>query len=290
MVYNNHMSFRYIYPFLFLVLFIIPFGFYLLINDKESQSTFIAISGVASFLFGLLATYTLTGRHARLDKIVKNASIERGEITFIVESLRLFPEEKEEILKLLDEYFMAELDLEVRHFYRTDKQFLAVYDRVLKLKIKKEKQKKMFDRLVMSMEKIEDTRKYSATLYEDRIAKGEWVILYFLIAVIYISLLFANTGGVVAISVILLLAAIISYLLIVTIKLDRMKWKVDEKIFEPYAQTMETVGLMRYYPKPVFDERSIKRVYRQPKGTKFRVGDLPDYPNLNKREVKIYEV
>jgi hypothetical protein len=284
------MSFRFIYPFLFFALFVLPFGIYLIIDSEGNQSTFVAISGVASFLFGLMATFTLTGRHSRLDKIVHNASIERGEITFICESLNIFPEEKSDVLNLIDEYFMSELDLDTKYFHKTDKQFLALYDRIIKLKINNEKQKKMYDRLIMAMEKIEDTRKYTATLFEDRIAKQEWAILYFLISVIYTSLLFANTGGVVVISIILLLAAIISYLLIVTIKLDRMKWKVDEKIFEPYAQTMETIGLTRYYPKLVFDENSIKGVYRLPKGTEFRVGDLPNYPNMDKRIVQIHKV
>lgn len=284
------MSFRFLYPFLFIILFIVPVFVYISISDKESQSTFVAISGVASFLFGLLATYTLTGRHTRLDKIIKNGSLERGELTFIGESLNLYPKEKPKIMKLIDEYFMAELDLDTKYFYKTDEAFLKVYKAITELNIGTEKQKKMYDRLIMSMEKVEDSRKYSATLFEDRIARGEWVILYFLIVVIYVSLLFANTGGYVALSVIFLLAAVISYLLIVTIKLDRMKWKVDEKVFEPYAQTMETMGLLRYYPKAVYDERSIKRIDRLPKGTKYRIGSLPNYPSLEGREIEVREV
>lgn len=284
------MSFKYVYPFLFVLLIAIPLLVFSLIGANESQTTFVAISGVASFLFGLLATYTLTGRHGRLDKIVQNAAIERGELTFIAESLNLFGKQKEPVMKHMEEYLMAELDLDTKLFHQTDESFLKFYDSILKLKIETEKQKKMYDRLLMAIEKIEDTRKSTATLFEDRIARGEWVILYFLIGVIYMSLLFANTGGVVALFVILAIAAIISYLIIVTIKLDRMRWKVDEKIFEPYAQTMETIGFMRYYPKDAFSEKSIKRVYRLEKGTKFRVGHLNNPPDLSSRTIEIHQV
>lgn len=284
------MSFRFIYPFLFLLLAGLPFIFFVFIKQSDSQATFIAISGVASFLFGLLATFTLTSRHSRLDNVVKNAAAERAELAFIAESLVLFPKQKQKIIDLMDEYFMAQLDLEAKYFYLTDEQFMKLYDKVLALEIKEEKQKKMYDRLIMAMEKIENNRKYSATLFEDRIAWSEWVILYFLIAVIYISLLFSNSGGLTVLAVIVVLAVIISYILVVAIKLDRMKWKVDEKIFEPYAQTMETIGLLRYYPKMVFDENSIKRINRLPKGSSYRIGETPNYPDLKGRIIKVHKV
>ncbi len=281
------MRFRFIYPILFFLLFLIPFLAYILVGKHQSEPTFVAISGVASFLFGLLATNTLNGRHSRLDQVVANGSTERGELTFISESLKVFPDEREEVLGYIDNYVMAELDLEVKYFHETDKQFLELFDRITALKINNEKQKEIYSRLMMALEKIEDTRKYSATLFEDRMTKSEWMILYFLIAVIYITLLFADTGGLFAVSIILLLAAIISYILIVTIKLDRMEWKVDEKIFEPYAQMLDTIGLIRYYPKQIFDDRTIKRVFKLPKGSKFRIGDLPNYPSLEKRVIDV---
>ncbi len=285
------MRFKFIYPLLFVVLLVIPLIVFFLIIEKENQATFVAISGVSSFLFGLLATYTLKDRHVRLSKITYNASVERGELVFITEGLRIFPKaQREKVMQRIDDYFMAILDFEVKDFHKSDDQFKALFREVQNLSIKEEKQKKFYDRFLMALEKIEDTRKYSATLFEDRVTRPEWFILYFLILLIYVSLLFANSGGMVAYFIIIGLACVISYLLVVSIKLDRMKWKVDEKIFEPYAQTMETVGLLRYYPKIFVDAGEITRIYRKPKGTKFRVGDLPDYPDVKTRVIEVREV
>ena len=285
------MKFRTAYIILFFILLIIPFGVFLFIEGDENQATFVAISGVASFLFGLLATYTLKDRHVRLGKIVENASIERGEIVFIYECMKAFPvRDQKRILLRVDEYMMAQLDLEVRYFHRTDEQFKALMDDVRDLPLKTERQGKLYDRMISAIEKIENTRKYSATLFEDRVTKTEWVILYFLILLIYTSLLFANTGGALALAVIIGLAFVISYVIVVSYKLDQMRWKIDEKIFEPYQQTLETIGLLRYYPKPLIDRHEINRLYRMPAGTKFRVGDLPDYPSLVGRTIETREL
>ena len=99
---------------MFFVILVIPLVMFLFINDKENQATFVAISAVASFLFGLLATYTLKDRHARLANIVKNGSLERGELIFIYEGLSVFSKnDKDRIIEKIDNYVMAELDLEI---------------------------------------------------------------------------------------------------------------------------------------------------------------------------------
>lgn len=286
-----NMKLKYIYPIIFIVLVLTPLVIFMFISQSESQSTFVAISGVASFLFGLLATYTLKDRHVRLEKIVKNGAEERGEMAYIYEGLQVFPEsECKKVVEKLDQYLMPQLDLEVKYYHKTDKQFREFFDAIVALPIRTKKQKSFYDRFLVSLEKIEYTRKFSTTLFEDRVTKAEWTILYFLILLIYISLLFANTGGVFAFLIILSLACVISYLLVVSIRLDRMKWKVDEKVFEPYELIFETLGLMRYYPKGVINAGEATRLSRLPKGTKYRVGHTPNYPDVSGREIEIKEV
>lgn len=281
------MRFKYTFPFLFVLIVTIPLLGYLLL-ETESKETFVAISGVASFLFGLLGANTIRERQNRLDKIVLNAANERGELVFFAETMRVFEaKDRKKVMTKIDEYLMAMLDLESRHFNLTDKEYDALTATIVDLPLETEKQKKVYDRLLMGMEKIEGTREYSATLFEDRIPKAEWTVLYFLIALVYTSLLFANTGGAVALVIIVCVAAVISYLLLVAIKLDNMQWKVDEKIFEPYEQTFETLGLQRYYPKTILDSGVIYHVKQLPAGTQYRVGTTPDYPDISSRTIEV---
>ena len=68
-----------------------------------------------------------------------------------------------------------------------------------------------------------------------------------------------------------------------------MKWKVDEKIFEPYEILFESIGLLRYYPKPLIDRGEITRIFKKPKGTEYRVGDTPKYPDISERIIVIHK-
>jgi hypothetical protein len=281
------MRFKYTFPIVFVALVTVPLVAFLFL-ETESKETFVAISGVASFLFGLLGANTIRERQARLDKIVLNAATERGELVFIAEGLQLYSKKEEKVvLDKIDAYLMASLDLETHHYNLTDREYTEVCDAIIKLNIEEEKQKKMYDRFLTAIEKIETTREYSATLFEDRIPKAEWTVLYFLIVLIYTSLLFANTGGIIAFFIIASLALVISYLLVVAIKLDKLNWKIDEKIFEPYEQTFEAIGLMRYYPKPVVDSGVIYHIKQLPSGTKYRIGDAPNYPEVKDRIIEI---
>lgn len=282
------MRFKYIFPIVFILVITVPLIAFLFISKSESKETFVAISGVSSFLFGLLGANTIRERQARLDKIVQNAATERGELVFISEILEVYPKkEQTKVLEKIDQYLMAQLDLETSYFNLSDREYEDLTRAVIELPIETEKEKKLYDRLMMALEKVEGTREYSATLFEDRITKSEWSVLFFLTLLIYTSLLFANSGGLVALLIIGCLAAVISYLLVVAIKLDNMHWKVDEKIFEPYQQTFESLGLLRYYPKTVVERGVIYHLKELPKGTKYRLGDTPDYPEVKTRIVTI---
>lgn len=95
---------------------------------------FSTISGVAAFLFGLMASYTISDRHSRLNQIVENGSIERGEIAFMADILRHFPKKHaDRVTKALDEYLMANLDYPPELFYHTDKEFEEVFEAVYAL-------------------------------------------------------------------------------------------------------------------------------------------------------------
>ncbi|MBI3983858.1 DUF4239 domain-containing protein [Candidatus Microgenomates bacterium] len=275
------------YKLLFLGFLGLTVGMFFLPKPNLNSEIFAAISGVASFLFGLLASFTIMDRHGRIEKITENGSGERGELDFMADLLKEFPKEKRQpIVMAMDRYLMAGLDYSTKDFYRTEKEFDYLTEIIRQLPAKTKKDDAVYAQLLSSLEKVQQTRKSTIALFEDKLPKSEWFILYFLIFLIYLSLLFLHPNSILAITIIFGLAAVIAYLLVVAMMFDDLKWRQEDKIFEPFEKTFEDLKLPRYYPSDALAHRRIKAIKQLPVGAQYRVGDTPDYPDLSTRKIE----
>lgn len=141
--------------------------------------------------------------------------------------------------------------------------------------------------MLYSLQSIQKSRKRSVAHFLNKMSKSEWFILYFLSALIIISLSVGQIDSWVLVFIIFSLAAINSYMIYVANLFDQVKWRAEERIFEPYARAFESIGQMRYYPEPLLKQGTLKipATLTEP----YRVGTIADedWPDASRRVVSI---
>ncbi len=238
------------------------------------------ILSVATFLFGIFVAFSISDRNTRMEKIRANDSDERSNLVTIYNmSKSLGKKTSEQIKKKIDEYLMATLDYRIWDFYKTEKQFNSLFNFVTKLKSSFSQQE-----MVKRLGDMQLSRGETAEIINERLSRFEWVITIFLCSVILVCLILINPGTLTSIILLSSLSIAVIFRVFFLYSLDNLSWKAESRIFEPYAQTFESIGLLRYYPEELILFKGVTKY----KGKKYRVGIFPrSYPDLSGKKIKI---
>ncbi|MEI6144496.1 MAG: hypothetical protein WCP91_02775 [Candidatus Berkelbacteria bacterium] len=254
--------------------------------DLHRYSTFFAtILGVSTFLFGIFISFSISDRRMRIDKIRENDSEERSQLISIYSSAKAIDKDfSEKVTDSLDKYLMATLDYKIWDYYLTQKEYDDLFQTITKYEPESNQAKAMFGSMVTSLTKILSCRKSTIGLIDDRLSAFEWLVSAFLSLVIFVCLTAVNSGAAVSIGVILFLSIALFLVLTLLYSLDDLSWKEEERIFEPYSKTFESIGLMRYYPDALILQKRVKKHI----GKEYRVGVLPKpYPDLSEKKIEV---
>ncbi len=241
--------------------------------------------GVSTFLFGIFIGFSISDRHSRINSIRENDSSERASLEFLFTSMKAFGQPAQnKIRALIDRYIMATLDYTIWDYHKTEKEFKEIINFILSLKIATEWQTQIADDSMGLCRQISSSRKQTVSLIEERLSRLEWLVFFVMSGIVVFSFLLTGTTTMQSVVVVALSTFTIVLLLTVLYRLDNLSWKEEARIFEPYQQTFESIGLMRYYPEDLINDGRVKRH----KGKRCRIGFFPrPYPDLSDKKIKI---
>jgi len=243
------------------------------------------ILGVSTFLFGIFLAFSLSDRHNRIDQIRENDSGERSQMIFLFDTSKIFGKVFQKRLQnAIDKYIMATLDYKIWDYEKTEKEYKKVVEVALSAKLRDKKDASFFSYFIEATNNLGMARKHTIGLISDRLSVFEWTTFFLFSVVIVGSLVLLNLGTIVSIIIIAIISFSIILLLSFLYDLDNLSWKEEIRIFEPYAKTFESIGLLRYYPEALIKQRRVNLH----KGKKCRIGVFPHpYPNLKGKKIKL---
>lgn len=258
------------------------FGMILFFPLNVQSDVIKIILSVATFLFGIFVAFSINDRNSRMEKIRANDAAERSNLVTIYNLSKRFGKKiSERIKKKIDEYLMATLDYRIWDFYKTEKQFNALFDLIVAMKAK---DKFRLQEIINRIDDMRLSRGETAEIINERLSKFEWMITVFLCLVILICLILINPGTLISKILLGSLSIAVIFIVYFLYSLDSLSWKAESRIFEPYAQTFESIGLLRYYPEDLILTGKVQKH----KGKKYRLGVFPNtYPNFFGKKIKV---
>lgn len=264
--------------FALLAVFIISFRFFEKLYFGE-----VTLS-VATFLFGLFLAFTISDRHARIEKLRESDSAERSAIADIVYLTGIFSKGlQRRITNLFDEYLQATLDYMIEDYDKTELEFNEIAKQIAAVEPKTQKEFELYKELLRQISAIGTAREKAITTIDDRLEFSEWLNFIILTGVIIVSTRFIYTGT--AISAVLLFALnlLILLFLMFLYDLDKLSYKEEIRLFEPYERTFEAIGKPRYYPEDLIKSKRVA-----PPKEAYRIGVFPrKYPDMRGKKIKI---
>jgi len=199
--------------------------------------------------------------------------------------LEIFGKKAQTTIKTkIDAYLMATMDYTIWDYSKTEKHFKDLVKTVISLELKSKAHVEAYNSFAGIIKDLWTSRKQTISLIEDRLSKIEWLVFFVLSGIIVFSLLLIGTTALQGIIIVILTTFTIILLLTLLYRLDNLTWKEEARIFEPYQQTFESVGLMRYYHEDLIKQGRVKKH----KGKFYRIGVFPrPYPDLTGKKIKV---
>jgi len=268
------------------ILFLIIFSLIaIFVEGRGPNNTIIALISVSTFLFGILGAFIMQNRHKRLDELRKTLRIDDALYINIYRLSELFGKDKQKkVQEKIDNFYIKTIDYKLIDYCNASKAFLALFDFLKNLKFKGAKQQKAYERILNTIMRANENRKYTEYLTRNKMMKFKWVVLIGLQIVILFGVFYINDNSpAYGILAVILSTSSMLFLLILR-DLDTLIWKEQKWIWDPLEQVFQELDLIPYYPEPVI---SSKRVILK-KGVKRRIVYYPHpYPNFSGKKVKI---
>lgn len=270
-----------IVPLFFIVLIFSLFAF---LKTPETNNLYLSFLSVATFLFGILIAFSISDRHNRLEQIRENDSNERAQLVLIYGlSKQLGNSISKKLQKIIDNYIQKTLDYTIWDYHKTEPQFQKIIDFISPFS-RKRSQTVLIDNMMGILKELSTARRKTIALIDDRLTKVEWTIFSLLSSIIILTLLFISIKSWVVIFIVSALSISLILILLLLRSLDDLSWKEEERIFEPYQEALESIGVMRYYPEDLIVQKKVKNHSKY----EYRIGIFPKpYPNLSGKKIKI---
>ena len=273
------------------ILLIIAFVGILVLNifyPKKIESTFLTVLiSIATFLFGIFISFSISDRHGRINELRSNDSLERGYLILIYKYAGAFGKQYQiEMAEIIDQYLISTLDYEIRDFHKNEPFVDAIYAKIQSVKVINEKQKEVYSEFLDCFSSLIEARRKTIALIADRLSRFEWLVAIFLPFIILLSTILTETSSIIVAVISSVLSVMILNITLFLYLLDNLSWKEERRIFEPYQQTFEAIGKLRYYPEILILEKRVKMY----KDKTYRLGVFPHkYPDLSGKTIKIIE-
>jgi hypothetical protein len=269
-----------------IAILIIITSFFLIFYKSDIENSFLeTMLGLITFLFSIFIAFSISDRHARLGHIIESDSIEQSQLVGISHYSKIFGKEyAKKIKNAIEKYIIATLDYKIEDYFNTEESFTKIVDTVSEVKIVGEKQKATYSSILSMLNSAGDARTKTITVLGDRLSKFEWFIYTILSASIIIILILLNPLTLTSIFMSVILGGTMLLLLYFLYQLDSLKWNYEWKIVEPYQKTLESLGLLRYYPEELIADKYIKNHL----GKNYRLAIYPKpYPDMTGKKITI---
>lgn len=258
------------------------------VDIKVDRTIFTGLISVCTFLFSAVTISAINDRQKRMASIRDQNSIVRSMLIQLYFISSVWGEKKQkEVKELIDAYLISIFMFRVEDQQLTDPYFAKLYETALKLDIKEPRYASAYGSLNIVFNQLIKARQDLVALIQDSLSHIELLISAFLGGIIITSLLVLNTGSLVSILIVSSLACAVIFLLNLAFSLDKLDYRYEQRIVEPYQKTFEELGLMRYYPREFIDD---KRVTLVPDDAPYRIGTFSSpYPNTEGFSVDVIE-
>ena len=213
--------------------------------------------------------------------------MERGYLILIYKYAGAFGKQYQiEMAEIIDQYLISTLDYAIRDFHKNEPFVDAIYAKIQSVKVINEKQKEVYSEFLDCFSSLIEARRKTIALIADRLSRFEWLVAIFLPFIILLSTILTETSSIIVAVISSVLSVMILNITLFLYLLDNLSWKEERRIFEPYQQTFEAIGKLRYYPEILILEKRVKMY----KDKTYRLGVFPHkYPDLSGKTIKIIE-
>jgi len=249
------------------------------------NSLMIAITSVASFLFGIFLAFAIDHRQNRFNGIRSALRKDDALLLSIYKNSAVFGEKiQSEVKQLIDEYLIASIDYKLLDYYKSHANFNKLYDYFNDVKPANEVQIAVYSEIINEIKESSEKKKEINYLLNDRIESYEWSSLFSLGLIIMIALFVMNNDFLLYKFIVVLLGASIVLLLMILKQFDSLNWKEQSWIWQPLTELFLELDLVPYIPQPVLaSHRSLLQ-----KGITYRVAIYPNpYPDFKNKKIEI---
>ncbi|MEK6909196.1 MAG: hypothetical protein AABX23_04050 [Nanoarchaeota archaeon] len=270
------------------IILIIAFICLLALNvfyPRKIESTFLTVLiSIATFLFGIFISFSISDRHGRINELRNNDSLERGYLILMHKYAGTFGKKYQtEMAEAIDQYLISTLDYEIKDFHKNEKFVDAIYNKIESAKVTNDQQREIYSEFLDCFSSLIEARRKTIALITDRLSRFEWLVATFLPFIILLSTILTETNSLIVAIISSILSVMILNITLFLYTLDSLSWKEERRIFEPYQQTFEAIGRLRYYPEILIKHKRVK----MHKNKIYRLGIFPNkYPDLSGKTIR----
>lgn len=242
---------------------------------------------VTSFIFGYYLVTNLANSKTKLDKVLDHLKDTEGKL--INMNLMVKKTYSKEIYgrlqKMTDKYLIATIDYKLTEYSMSSQDAKDIESFLLDLPVKNDNQSIIKDQVLTASSEFIESRSQIEVYTQDRISTVEWAILIVLliVMVVFINLIPLDSQLLAVVIKSILSATLITMVLILK-RIDDHSWNKDRWVWDSLINTFHELGLMPYFPKPIFDSGEAK----PPAGIDYRLADYPNkYPDMSGKIVEI---
>lgn len=252
--------------------------------DRGDVRVLAALSGMATFLFGVLLAFTIARTRERLALVQGLIATGNAALFTIYQLTAVYDaEDRERIRTLIDRHLTDQIDYRLADYHRASPSYLELTNAVIALDPGPENlRSNVHKQLVALVIKMGDQR----ALIESSVGQGmsglEWAGLNSVLAILLGLIAALPGGGPAGAGVAGVLASSLALLIVLVRRLDGLRWHERSSIWEPTSRLFRNLDLAPYVPAEVIASGRFR-----PTGH-VRVVHYPDpYPTRESKIVKV---
>jgi hypothetical protein len=244
-----------------------------------------ALASVATFLFGVLLAFTIDRTRLRLalvHDLIRRTDAGLLSIHGLVDA---FPAEAEGIRDAIDRLYVEQVDYRLAECHLAQPAYLTFAREVYALEPATPRQEISYYHLLQQTTLIGEHRALMESAVGQALSPLEWSGLLTLFTLLLALVTLLPGGEVIGSIAAGVLAGVLTSLIVLLRKLDRLRWHERTSIWEPQARLMRSMGRDPYVPRHVIEAGRF-----HPRG-RTRVVVYPDpYPVMTNKVVTVEEL
>lgn len=244
-----------------------------------------ALASVATFLFGVLLAFTIDRTRLRLalvHDLIRRTDAGLLSIHGLVDA---FPADAETIRDGIDRLYVEQVDYRLAECHLAQPAYLAFARAVYALEPTTPRQEISYYHLLQQTTLIGEHRALMESAVGQALSPLEWSGLLALFALLLALVTLLPGGEVIGSIAAGILAGVLTSLIVLLRKLDRLRWHERTSIWEPQARLMRSMGRDPYVPRHVIEAGRFHPTGRT------RVVVYPDpYPVMANKVVTVEEL